>query len=134
MPRRGSVNERQTIVTLAIKGPSTSKPRPWVVVQSDDFAGTDSVVVCPFTHARVRGAPLLRIDVDPSVDNGLRVPSQIQAEKIVTVRRDDLDRRVGRLEDGYMRQLEQAMRRHPRPSSQRSRLEQDDLSSSSCSK
>ena len=66
--------------------------------------------MCPLTHLLIEGAPLLRIDVTPSAENGLRVASQIQAEKIVTVRRGDLDQRIGRLEDDYMRLLETALR------------------------
>ena len=104
------MSDRQTIVTLAVKGPYTSKPRPWVIVQNDDFSGTDSVIICPLTHLLVAGAGFLRIDVAPSAANGLRVSSQLQAEKIVTVRRADLATPIGRLEDVYMLQLERAMR------------------------
>lgn len=102
--------ERQAIMTLAVKGRYTGKPRPWVVIQSDDFLETDSVVLCAFTHVLIPDAGLLRIDVAPSEANGLRVPSQIQVEKIATVRRGDLNERVGRLEDPHMRRLEQALR------------------------
>lgn len=102
--------DRQAIVTLSVKGPYTGKPRPWVVVQSNAFPRTDSIILCPFTRRLIERAGFLRIDVTPSAGNGLRVPSQLQAEKIITVRRADLDGPFGRLEDAYMRQLEQAMR------------------------
>ncbi|MCX8256271.1 putative endoribonuclease MazF [Beijerinckiaceae bacterium RH AL1] len=102
--------ERQAIVLLAVKGAYTSKPRPWVVIQSDDFASTDSVLLCAFTHRTVEGAGRLRIDVAPSAANGLRVRCQLQAEKVVTVRRSDLGRRIGRLEDETMHRLEAALR------------------------
>lgn len=100
--------ERQTIVTMAVKGRYTSKPRPWVVVQSDDFGAIRSILVCAFTHIQTPGTPKLRIDVAPSESNGLRVLSQIQVEKIVAVHRTDLGQAIGRLEDHYMRKWEQA--------------------------
>ena len=104
------MTDRQTIVTLAVKGAYTSKPRPWVVLQSDLFRATDSVILCAFTHVLIAGADLLRIDVAPSTENGLMMPSQLQAEKVVTVRRTDLGARIGRLEDAPMRKLEAALR------------------------
>jgi mRNA interferase MazF len=62
------------------------------------------------TGELVHGAPMLRIDVMPSRDNGLREHSQIQVDKIVTVPRAKIDHYVGRLEDHYMGQLEDAIR------------------------
>lgn len=104
------MTERGTIVSLSVKGPSTSKPRPWVVLQSDHFLHTNSITVCPFTHVILPEAPLLRIDVAASAVNGLEVRSQIQVDKISTVRRIDISRDIGRLEDRYMRALEEAVR------------------------
>lgn len=104
------MTDRRSIVTLAVKGPFTGKPRPWVVVQNDDFREIDSVTLCAFTHILVPGAPMLRIDVEPSEVNGLRLRSQIQVDKIVTVRRGDLGEAVGRLEDRHMTRLCDALR------------------------
>ncbi|MCJ2047210.1 type II toxin-antitoxin system PemK/MazF family toxin [Methylobacterium sp. J-078] len=102
--------QRQAIVILAAKGSYTSKPRPCVVIQADDFQHTDSVTLCLMTSARVLGAPMLRIDVDPSPANGLREASQIQIDKIVTVPRSKIGEAVGRLEDAYMRRIDEAVR------------------------
>ena len=94
---------------MGTKGAYTGKPRPWVVIQSDDYRGTDSVIVCAFTHVLVRNAGLLRIDVTPSVRNGLRLPCQLQVEKVATIRRSDLGRHVGRLEGDTMHRLASAL-------------------------
>ncbi|MCJ2036551.1 type II toxin-antitoxin system PemK/MazF family toxin [Methylobacterium sp. J-068] len=102
--------ERQGIVILTVKGSYTSKPRPCVVIQGDDFLETDSVTLCLMTSERVFGAPMLRVDVQPSRVNGLREPSQIQVDKIVTVPRAKIKDTVGRLEDEYMRRLDEAVR------------------------
>lgn len=102
--------ERQAIVTVAVKGRCTSKPRPWLVIQNDAFAFTDSITLCIITHGVIEGAPMLRIDVDPSAENGLQVASQVQIEKIVTVLRSDIDKRIGRLEDATMAKVDTALR------------------------
>ncbi len=104
------MNLRQTIVALAVKGRCTSKPRPWVVIQNDDFLATGSVILCALTHELLPNVSLLRVDVVPSSENGLRLPSQIQVGMIVTVHRGDLGPRIGRLEDRYMLRLGQAAR------------------------
>lgn len=95
---------------LAVKGPYTSKPRPWVVVQNDAFPHTNSITLCPFTHVLLEDAPLLRIPVEPSSINGLDAPSQIQVDKVSTVRRTDINREVGTLEEPTMQQLADALK------------------------
>lgn len=102
--------DRQKIVTLATKGTYTGKPRPWVIIQSNDFLQTDSVTVCLITGELIDGVPMLRIDVPPSGENGLREPSQLQVDEIVTVPRAKIRDLVGRLEDRYMQQLDDAVR------------------------
>lgn len=101
--------DRQKIVTVRIKGPYTGKPRPWLVIQSNAFVKLHSVTLCMLTSTLVEGIPMLRIDVQPSDENGLDRPSQVQIDKIVTVPRDAIDQYVGRLEDHHMRQVEDAV-------------------------
>ncbi|MGB7217792.1 MAG: type II toxin-antitoxin system PemK/MazF family toxin [Vicinamibacterales bacterium] len=72
------------------------KPRPVVILQGDAFDATRSVTICPLTTSLV-DAPLVRLAVEPSDLNGLRAPSWLMVDKITTVPRAKLDRRVGRL-------------------------------------
>jgi len=72
------------------------KPRPAVVLQDDAFDATASVTICPFT-THVMSAPLLRVPVDPSEENGLRAKSQLMIDKTTTVSKTKLESRVGRL-------------------------------------
>jgi len=58
-------------------GVYASKPRPALVIQNDAFAETGSVTVLPLTTTRV-DAPLLRVPIAPSADNGLAVSMDIQ--------------------------------------------------------
>ena len=72
------------------------KPRPAVIVQDDAFDATASITICPFT-THVAAAPLLRLDIDQSAENGLRAASQLMIDKITTVSKIKLESRVGRL-------------------------------------
>jgi mRNA interferase MazF len=73
------------------------KPRPAVIVQTDAFpASHASVIICQMT-SDVVDAPAFRVTVEPSTENGLRVRSQVMADKPTTVRRARLGRPIGRL-------------------------------------
>ncbi|MDA8390225.1 MAG: type II toxin-antitoxin system PemK/MazF family toxin [Gammaproteobacteria bacterium] len=72
---------RGDIVTVAAPG-DFGKPPPALVVQSDDFSEHPTVTLCLLTSA-LRDAPLFRLDVAPTSENGLRVPSQIQVDKLL---------------------------------------------------
>ena len=79
---------RGDLVTLAIPG-DFGQPRPALVVQADLFTEHASVTVLPVTNALV-AAPLLRIAIEPSAENGLQKRSQVMVDKTVTVKRDQL--------------------------------------------
>ena len=89
---------RGEIYTAAARGPYTGKPRPVLIVQDDRFDATASVTVCPFTTSPVE-APLIRLPIDPSEENGLDQPSQIMVDKVTTVPRSSLGDRLGKLRD-----------------------------------
>ena len=87
---------RGDIVTVAATG-DYGKPRPAVIVQSDAFPRDHgSVIVCQMTTALAE-APDFRITIEPQTENGLREPSQIMADKPVTIRRERVGPRIGRL-------------------------------------
>lgn len=87
---------RGDIVTVA-GGVYASKPRPALIVQSDQFDATDLVTVCPFTSTDV-DAPLLRVSVTADEENGLDQDSFLMVDKMTTVRRSNAHGVVGRLE------------------------------------
>jgi mRNA interferase MazF len=89
---------RGEIYTAAARGPYTGKPRPVVILQDDRFEPTTSVTVCPFTTNPVE-APLLRLPIDPSASNGLEQPSRLMVDKVTTVPRSSLGKRLGKLRD-----------------------------------
>ena len=99
---------RGEIWTAAGRNGYTGKPRPVLIVQDNRFSGTDSVTVCPFTTDSTM-TPLFRVPVDPAGANGLTTKSWLMADKIATMPRTRLGRRVGRLDDETMLRLSRAM-------------------------
>jgi mRNA interferase MazF len=99
---------RGDIYTAAARGAYSGKPRPVVVLQDDRFDATASVTVVPFTTSDVE-APLLRIPVEPSDTTGLAEPSRLMVDKVTTVPRTSLTRRVGRLSDSDLIRLNRAL-------------------------
>jgi mRNA interferase MazF len=70
------------------------KPRPAVIVQSDAIPESHaSVVICPMTSELVEAD--FRITIEPGPETGLRVRSQVMADKPVTIRRERIGRRIG---------------------------------------
>ena len=84
------------------------KPRPAVMLQDDAFDGTGSITVCPFTTHAV-DAPLVRLSVVPSSQNGLRVPSHVMVDKITTVSRTKCVAHIGRPSDEDMVRVNRAV-------------------------
>lgn len=91
---------RGSIVTVVLQG-DFGKARPALVVQSDLFAEHPSVTLLLMSSSMV-DAPLIRVTVVPSEQNGLRMPSQIAVDKMFTVRREKIGRPIGQLEDELM--------------------------------
>jgi mRNA interferase MazF len=90
--------KRGDVVIVAATG-DYGKPRPAVIVQTDAFPETHaSVVICQMT-SEIVDAPDFRVTIDPSEENGLRVRSQVMADKPVTVRRARIRQLIGRLDD-----------------------------------
>jgi mRNA interferase MazF len=84
------------------------KPRPAVIVQDDRFDATASITVCAFTSDMTE-APLFRIAVEPNERNGLHTPSRLMVDKITTVSKENLGKRVGRLDAEDIARLNRAM-------------------------
>ena len=89
-------------------GVYASKPRPALVIQDDRYDATDSVTVLPLTSHLVE-APLLRIPVQPSELSGLQRESQVMIDKLTTVRRSNVQSRIGRLAPSQLAEVERAL-------------------------
>jgi len=84
------------------------KPRPALVIQSDLFNAHPSVTILPIT-SKLRDAPLFRLRVEPSTQNGLQTTSEIMMDKITTLPRDKVREVFGELEHEYVREAERLL-------------------------
>ena len=84
------------------------KPRPAVIVQDDRFDGTESITICVFTTDET-DAPLFRLPVTPTAENGLRDVSRLLVDQLTTVHKSRLGKRIGRLNNADMARLDQAI-------------------------
>ncbi len=92
--------KRGDLVTIAMTG-DFGKPRPALIIQAGQFAETATVTVLLISGTLV-DAPLLRITVEPTRQNGLHKTSQIMIDKAMSVRRDKLGQVFGHLPDETM--------------------------------
>jgi mRNA interferase MazF len=99
---------RGDIWTAAGGADYAGKPRPVVIVQDDAFDATSSITVCAFTTDETE-APLFRLPIEPNARNGLRNPSRLMVDKIVTVPKSKLGAAMGRLDEPDIVRLNQAL-------------------------
>jgi mRNA interferase MazF len=99
--------KRGEVWTISAGG-YAGKPRPAVIVQDDRFDATGSITVCVFTTDATE-ADLFRVAVAPNQQNGLRSDSRLMVDKIVTVAKERLGTRIGRLDDEDMVRLNRAI-------------------------
>ncbi len=91
---------RGDFVTIAMQG-DFGKPRPALVIQSDQFNEHATVTVLLVSSTLV-DAPLLRVTVKPSETNGFQKPSQVMVDKAMTLKRDKLGEVFGSANDAEM--------------------------------
>ena len=99
--------KRGDFVTIAMQG-DFGKPRPALVVQADQFDALATVTVLPVTSTLV-DTPLMRITVEADAHNGLSKPSQVMADKVVTVKRDKVGPVFGTASDELMLTVSRAL-------------------------
>ena len=99
--------KRGDLVSIAVQG-DFGKPRPALVIQSDNFVSHATVTVLLVSSALV-DAPLFRITVQPTPGNGLQKPSQIMVDKVMTVKRDKIGGAFGSLDSIHMLEIERCL-------------------------
>jgi mRNA interferase MazF len=95
-------------IWTASGGGYAGKPCPVVIVQDNRFSGTASITICAFTTDPTE-APLFRPLIAPDDANGLREPCRLMADKLTTVPKAKLGKRLGQLSEDHMQSLNRAM-------------------------
>jgi mRNA interferase MazF len=98
---------RGDFATISIQS-DFGKPRPALIIQSDLFNEHATVTVLLVSSTLV-DAPLFRITVQPDQENGLRKPSQVMVDKIMTVKRNKLGKVFGSANDALMLEVERSL-------------------------
>ena len=85
------------------------RPRPGVVVQSDEFNPEFSTIfICP-TTTDIQGNFPLRPLIAPNPENGLRLLSQIMTDKMAAIRRDQIRSVIGHIDSGLAENLDRML-------------------------
>ncbi len=99
---------RGSIVTVAMQG-DFGKPRPALVIQSDVFNDIHATVTVALISSDLVQAPIFRLNVVPDVENGLNKESQIQIDKIMSVRKERIGSTLGQLDDMMLVRVNRAL-------------------------
>lgn len=96
---------RGDIVIVSAPG-DYGKPRPAVIIQGDPLnqAEPRSTIVALMTSS-LQDAPLLRLTITPTPDNGLLSTSQVQVNRILTLPVAKTGPPIGRLTDQQLVEL-----------------------------
>lgn len=89
--------------------PPYNKPRPALIIQAALQSVSETVTVALIT-SDLLWSPSIRVLVQPSDVNGLRKPSQVMVDLIVTVPVSKMGRFVGALEPETMQRVNSALR------------------------
>ncbi len=101
------MRQKRGEIWSASGGPDyAGKPRPVLILQDDSFE-TDSVTVCLLT-TQALDAPLVRPEIEPTAGTGLRETSYAMIDKISTVQRARLGKRIGALTRAQMTPINRA--------------------------
>jgi mRNA interferase MazF len=91
-------------VTVALQG-EIGKPRPALVIQSDDFAESPAVVIIPMT-SELDADDTVRCVIVPDSRNGLTRPSATMIDKVTYRQRDKVGQVFGQLSDEQLADID----------------------------
>ena len=99
---------RGDIYSVAASG-FASKPRPAVIVQSNETNLFDSVIICLFTTDTSIDGPT-RVSIQANKINGLTKDCIIMADKVVAVKKSSLRAKIGTLSNEDMQRVNAALK------------------------
>jgi mRNA interferase MazF len=85
------------------------KPRPFVVMQADEYDILPTSILLPVSTELADPPSRLRVSLMPDRANGLFKPCEVSADLPVTVRLDKVHQHIGRLSNEDLLRVEQAL-------------------------
>lgn len=99
--------KRGDLITVALPG-DYGKPRPAVIVQSNNYLHLESVTVLLLTSNIIR-MEACRVVIEPSKDNGLHEISQVMVDKAATLPRAKSGQTIGHLSTNDMANVDREL-------------------------
>lgn len=100
--------KRGDVVVVALPG-DLGKPRPAVIVQVDVLNDNlRTVLLCPISSFS-SSPSFFRVSVEPTSENGLRLPSEIMVEKLQAANKSKVGQVIGRLDEPTLMKLARAL-------------------------
>jgi mRNA interferase MazF len=105
------MNQRGDVVLVVVQA-DFGKVRPAVIVQNDmSLEAAESITVCLVT-SDLQPDTSVRVNITPTAKNGLKKPSQIQADKLQTVRKEKVRDTIGHIDRISKQRLDIALALH----------------------
>jgi len=92
-------------IAIGVSPGDYGKPRPVLILQSNAFCDTESVVVALLTSDQQPTSSLFRKPLFPSHGNGLRQQSDVMLDKLVALPRSKVGKAVGHLSSTEMAEI-----------------------------
>jgi mRNA interferase MazF len=86
-----------------------TKPRPYIVIQSDDYAALTTQILLPTTTDLADPPSLLRVKIEPTPANGLLEPSEVMTDIPIATRLDKVHKHIGHVSAADLLRVEQAL-------------------------
>jgi mRNA interferase MazF len=103
-----TIVKRGSVVTVSAGGGMGHKPRPAIVVQNDDYAHSDTIIVVPLT-GDVRNDLVTRPVFLPDESNGLREPSRMMTNRLIGTPLTNVGAVIGTMSHDDMRRVDAAL-------------------------
>ena len=96
-------------IVLMVAPRDLGRPRPGVVVQADELnTELSTIFICPTTTDIQNDFPLRPL-INPGLENGLRLRSQVMTDKMAAIRREQIRGLIGRIDAGTAEQLDRSL-------------------------
>lgn len=99
--------KRGNLVSVAPQG-EFGKPWPALVIQTDRLGDYLSATVM-LLSSTLTDAPLVRVTIQPTPENGLKKPSQVMVDKLMTFRRDKIGPAIGQIDSATLIEVERCL-------------------------
>jgi mRNA interferase MazF len=100
--------ERGSVITVAAGGGMGHKPRPAIVVQSDDYSQSDTLIIVPLT-GETRGEAITRPIFSPDDSNGLQQVCRMMTNRIMGVPIANVGKVVGKMSPEDLERVDAAL-------------------------